>query len=256
MFYNIKIIFFDNMSLFNDKLKKIHLKELLAIIILLFFIYFLVNNFNIAHIDSVWVYIFIIIYFIIRLGNGLSDVKDDILSVFTKNNLKLICLVVVLNIFLSYGCLYLSGHVLNAYDAYLANSFIAGGLFATIVVSPISEELIFRGVFLNRLQLVVPPVFAVMISSLLFASLHSFGSIISAFVFALCMAVLYLKTENIFVPIFAHFLNNLVAETIVALDVNNVMFENNLVVIAVSVLAVVSAILIMIALFKQLNNLK
>ena len=256
MFYNIKIIFFDNMSLFNDKLKKIHLKELLAIIILLFFIYFLVNNFNIAHIDSVWVYIFIIIYFIIRLGNGLSDVKDDILSVFTKNNLKLIGLVVVLNIFLSYGCLYLSGHVLNAYDAYLANSFIAGGLFATIVVSPISEELIFRGVFLNRLQLVVPPVFAVLISSLLFASLHSFGSITSAFVFALCMAVLYLKTENIFVPIFAHFLNNLVAETIVALDVNNVMFENNLVVIAVSVLAVVSAILIMITLFKELNNLK
>lgn len=108
---------------------------------------FLVNNFNIAHIDSVWVYIFIIIYFVIRLGNGLSYAKEDILSVFTKNNLKLIGLVVVLNIFLSYGCLYLSGHVLNAYDAYLANSFIAGGLFATIVVSPISEELIFREYF-------------------------------------------------------------------------------------------------------------
>ncbi|MEE1134867.1 MAG: CPBP family intramembrane glutamic endopeptidase, partial [Methanobrevibacter sp.] len=80
----------------------------------------------------------------------------------------------------------------NAFNTFLPFSFLA-----TIVVSPISEELIFRGVFLNRLKLIVPTTFAVLISSLLFASLHGFGSIFSAFIFAVCVAILYLKTDNI-----------------------------------------------------------
>lgn len=244
------------MSLFNEKLKNITLKELLAIIILLFFIHFLINSLNIIRIDYVWIYIFIIFYFIFKLRNDMAGVGEDILSVFSKDALKLIFIVVVLNIFLSYGFLYLSGHVLGIVNSSMANSFVAGGLFATIIVSPISEELIFRGVFLNRLQLVVPAIFAVLISSLLFASLHSFGSIMSAFVFAICMAILYLKTGNIFAAIFAHFLNNSLAECIVALDVNQMLFSNSFVMATVSVLAIVSAILLAVFIFRELNKIK
>ena len=244
------------MSLFNEKLKEITLKELLAIIILLFFIHFLINSLNIIRIDYVWIYIFIIFYFIIKLRNDMAGVGDDILSVFSKDTLKLIFIVVVLNIFLSYGFLYLSGYVLGIVNSFMANSFVAGGLFATIIVSPISEELIFRGVFLNRLQLVVPAIFAVLISSLLFAALHSFGSIMSAFVFAICMAILYLKTGNIFAAIFAHFLNNSLAECIVALDVNQMLFSNSFVMATVSVLAIVSAILLAVFIFRELNKIK
>ncbi|MBQ6099716.1 CPBP family intramembrane glutamic endopeptidase [Methanobrevibacter sp.] len=133
---------------------------------------------------------------------------------------------------------------------------IIGGLVSTIVISPISEELIFRGVFLNRLKPFVPTVFAVLISSLLFASLHSFGSIISAFVFAVCMAILYIKTENIFVPIIAHFLNNLFAEIIRIADFNQLLFSNNLVIAVMSILAVVSAVILLISIIGELNKIK
>ena len=246
------------MSLFNDKLKKITLKELLSLIIILFVIQYLINALNIVHIDSVWIYIFIIFYFIFKLRAEIFSVKDDMLEAFSPDILKMVLGVVILNIFFSYGMLYLSNSILDFVPSVnLFNSFLTGSLIATIFISPISEELIFRGVFLNRLQLAVPVVFAVLISSLLFAALHSFGSIFSAFIFGVCIAILYLKTDNIFVPIFAHFLNNLFAEIIVVMDSNKILFTNNSVVLVMSILAIVSFVIILIFIIgnlKKLNN--
>lgn len=252
------------MSLFNEKIKNITLKELLIVMILLFLIQFFINSLNIVHIDSVWFYICIIFYFIFKLRPSVSDIKGDVFSVFSKDSLKAIGFVVVLNIFLSYGLLYLSDYLLIAIpglDSFLppasaSNSFVVGGLFSIIVISPLVEELVFRGVFLNRLRLIVPTLFAVLISSVIFASLHNYGSIIAAFVFSICMAILYLKTDNVFVPIFAHFLNNLLAEIIVILDVNKILFTNSSVVMTVSVLAVISAILLTVSIIKELNSIK
>lgn len=244
------------MSLFNDKLKKITLKELLSLIIILFVIQYLINALNIVHIDSFWIYIFIIFYFIFKLRAEIFSVKDDMLEAFSPDILKTVLAVVILNIFFSYGMLYLSNSILDFVPSVnLFNSFLTGSLIATIFISPISEELIFRGVFLNRLQLAVPVVFAVLISSLLFAALHSFGSIFSAFIFGVCIAILYLKTDNIFVPIFAHFLNNLFAEIIVVMDPNKILFTNISVVLVMSILAIVSFVIILIFIIGNLKNL-
>ena len=246
------------MSLFNDKLKKITLKELLPLIIVLFIIQYSINALNIVHIDSFWIYIFIIFYFFFKIRAEIFSVKDDVVEVFSHDILKIILAVVVLNIFFSYGMLYLSNSILDIVPSGNAfNSFLTGTLITTILISPISEELIFRGVFLNRLQLAVPVVFAVLISSLLFAALHSFGSIFSAFIFGICIAILYLKTDNIFVAIFAHFFNNLFAEIIVVLDPNKILFTNNSVVLIMSILAVVSFVIILLFIIgnlKKLNN--
>ena len=244
------------MSLFNDKLKKITLKELLSLIIILFVIQYLINALNIVHIDSFWIYIFIIFYFIFKLRAEIFSIKDDMLEAFSPDILKTVLVVVILNIFFSYGMLYLSNSILDFVPSVnLFNSFLTGSLIATIFISPISEELIFRGVFLNRLQLAVPVVFAVLISSLLFAALHSFGSIFSAFIFGVCIAILYLKTDNIFVPIFAHFLNNLFAEIIVVMDPNKILFTNISVVLVMSILAIVSFVIILIFIIGNLKNL-
>ena len=245
------------MSLFNEKLKTITLKELLILIIALFLIQYLINTLNIIHIDSVWIYIFIIFFFFFKLKDELFSVKSEISNVFRWDIIKSVVFIVVLNVFLSYGMLYLSNFILNVTPSFnLFNSFLTGGILATIIVSPISEELIFRGVFLNRLQLIVPPVFAILISSLLFASLHTFGSIFSAFIFAICVSILYLKTDNIFVAIFAHFLNNLFAEMIVILDSNNILFTNDAVVLVMSVLAVISFCVIVISIVKEFKSIK
>lgn len=244
------------MSLFNDKLKKITLKELLSLIIILFVIQYLINALNIVHIDSFWIYIFIIFYFIFKLRAEIFSIKDDMLEAFSPDIFKTVLAVVILNIFFSYGMLYLSNSILDFVPSVnLFNSFLTGSLIATIFISPISEELIFRGVFLNRLQLAVPVVFAVLISSLLFAALHSFGSIFSAFIFGVCIAILYLKTDNIFVPIFAHFLNNLFAEIIVVMDPNKILFTNISVVLVMSILAIVSFVIILIFIIGNLKNL-
>ena len=243
------------MSLFNEKLKKITLKELLSLIIVLFIIQYLINKLNIVQVDSYWIYIFIIFYFIFKLKSEFSSIKVDVLEVFSLNILKMILAVVILNIFFSYGMLYLSNYILDIVPSFnLFNSFLTGSLIATIFISPISEELIFRGVFLNRLQLIVPAVFAVLISSLLFAALHSFGSIFSAFIFGICIAILYLKTDNIFVVIFAHFLNNLFAEIIVVMDPNKILFANSSVMMIMSILAVVSFVIILIFIIGQLKK--
>ena len=251
------------MSLFSEKLKNIQLKEVLILIIVLFLIQYLINSLKIVHIDSFVIYVVIILYFVFKLRHDLPT-KDELLKVFSFDLLKYVLLIVLLNIFVSYGFLYLSDFILKAFPALnflsglnnISNSIIGIGLISTVIISPIAEELIFRGVFLNRLKLIVPPLFAVLISSLFFASLHSYGSITSAFIFALCMAILYIKTDNIFVPIFAHFLNNLLAEILVFVDYNNVLFNNGMVVMIVSLLAVVSFILLSYSIIKELNNVK
>ena len=244
------------MSLFNDKLKNISLKELLPLIIILFVIQYLFNSLNIVHIDTVWIYVFVIFFFVFKLKYEIPTLKGDVKELFLPKVIKTILMVVILNIFFSYGMLYFSEFVLNIVsDGNLFNSFLTTGLLATILVSPISEELIFRGVFLNRLKLIVPTTFAVLISSLLFASLHGFGSIFAAFIFGICVAVLYLKTENILVPIAAHFLNNLFAEIIIVCDSNKILFTNASVISVMSILAVVSFAILLVYIIRQLKVL-
>lgn len=251
------------MSLFNEKLKVIPLKEVLSIFILLFLVQYFLNTLNIVQLDSIWIYILLILYIIFKLDFTFPD-KDDYLEVLSADVLKQVVLLVILNVFISYGFLYLSHALLNLVPALnflfgsstASNSIMALSLVATIVVSPVAEELIFRGIFLNRLQVIIPPLFAILVSSLLFASLHSYGSIISAFIFAICMAILYLKTENILIPIFAHFLNNLLAEIIVRADVNSLLFTNDVVIGAMSILAVISFVLLFKSIIPELNSIK
>ena len=131
----------------------------------------------------------------------------------------------------------------------LKNLAFIGGLIGTVLISPISEEIIFRGIILNRLKLVVPVNVAILISSLCFGVLHGYGSIVSAFVFGLCMCILYIKTDNILVPVAAHIMNNFFAETLFYLDKDAILFSNDLIMITITVLAIISLYLI-------LNSLK
>jgi uncharacterized protein len=78
-----------------------------------------------------------------------------------------------------------------------------------VLFAPIVEEVIFRGIFLNRWTTRWNIRAAVMLSSFFFAILHA--GLVSAFIFGLCMSLLYLKSRTLFIPILAHFLNNMIA---------------------------------------------
>lgn len=256
------------MSLFNENLKNITLKELCIVIISTFIIFYALKYLNIISLNSTAMYVVLIFFFIFKLRDSFLGLSNDLKEIFLKDSIKSIILVVILNIFLSYGFLYLGDFILKSFpnmnflinaplsSIYLNNSLsLALGFIAIVVVSPISEELVFRGVMLNRIKLFVPTKFAILITSLLFASLHTYGSITSAFIFAMCMAVLYLKTDNIFVPMFAHFLNNLLAESIVALDSQNLLFTNSVLIYSVSILSIISLVVLFILLKNEWNKI-
>lgn len=219
----------------NKAIEHTTLIELL-IVISCFYAIYLVANFDIA---MDWMYVAIIAYVLIK------SLKYDHKSNFKKIKFRYVFLIVIVNVFFSYGMLYLA----NLGSFLTLKSVALESLIGTILISPIAEEIIFRGIILNRLKLVISPSIAILVSSLCFGVLHSYGNIISAIVFGLCMCILYLKTNNILIPISAHIMNNFFAEALYYLDSGGILFNNDVVMITITILAIVSLYLI-------LNSLK
>lgn len=251
------------MSSFNEHLEKISLTEVLIVIILSYLFVFGLKFFQIVDVGIAVINVIVIVFFAFRLKSYAFELKSDASDIFSIIPFREMMVIVLLNIFFSYGMLYLSDYLVQfvSLDSFLSPAKSIGGfagvfsLISVILISPIAEELLFRGVFLNKLKLIVPTLFAVLISSLLFASLHSFGGIISAFVFGICMAVLYMKTDNILVPIFAHFINNLLSEMIYRIDYLDLLFTSDIAVVFVSGLAVVSFVVLFKFIKANLKNI-
>ena len=251
------------MSLFNDDLKNITVLNLTVVILVSYIILYILGQFT-DFINQKWIYVIVILYFIVKLRNCFGDFENDLFNVFSIVDLKYVLLMVFANIFFSYGMLYVANYFAVTFPSldFLVDFTVPSlslvsfaPLISTVFLAPIAEELIFRGVLLNRLRIYVPTVFAVLITSLLFGSLHNYGSITSAIVFAICMAILYLKTENICVPILAHFLNNLFAEIIRIIDVNELLFTNGSVMLIIGIFAIFSAIILLSSIVKELKKL-
>ena len=77
-----------------------------------------------------------------------------------------------------------------------------------VAIAPLFEEFI-RGLLLTRWSFKWGAPKAIFASSLLFGLVHT--DIIGAFFFGYVMAVLYIKTQSLFVPIAIHAVNNLIA---------------------------------------------
>ena len=247
------------MSSLNDSLKKITILQVLIVLLALMGIVILFGFFGYS-ISEDWIYVGIILYFIYRLRFFGEEFKQDFKNIFSKISPKSLITIVLVNVFFSYGMLYLSIFAINNIPGLQSlismpiavNSLVGiGSVISTILVSPICEELLFRGVFLNRLKLLVPTSFAIAITSILFGALHSYGSVISACIFGVCMCIIYLKTENILTCILAHFINNLLAELIVHVDSGNLIFTNDIFIVLFSLLAIVSLYLIVISIRQE-----
>jgi membrane protease YdiL (CAAX protease family) len=86
------------------------------------------------------------------------------------------------------------------------------GVFAFLVVmAPVTEELLFRGLFLHRLVEGYGPRVSVAGSALCFGIFHIFPwQAVGAALVGIYLGWLVLKTRSVFVPMFAHALFNLV----------------------------------------------
>lgn len=90
------------------------------------------------------------------------------------------------------------------------------GILLAVVFAPVLEEFLFRGYLLNRWTLRFGALPAMLLSSFIFAILHP--DVLGAFVFALIMSLLYMKTRSLLAPIIVHAANNVIAVMMEWLD--------------------------------------
>lgn len=91
-----------------------------------------------------------------------------------------------------------------------------------VLITPLLEEFFFRGILLTRWTVKWKVVPAVIVSSGVFAILHT--DLIGSFCFGCVMAILYIRTQSLFVPISLHIMNNLTAWLMIFLGMQ---FDNS-----------------------------
>lgn len=77
-----------------------------------------------------------------------------------------------------------------------------------VFIGPVVEEIIFRGIILQRLAIKYNLNRAIIISSFVFGILHGDDAGLGVFVGGLILAMLYVKTKSLVVPIVLHIMNN------------------------------------------------
>lgn len=103
--------------------------------------------------------------------------------------------------------------IFRDYSVDKIEDFTNYGILKVLLVSPILEELIFRGSLLSLLIKTESPKKSIFLSSLGFSLAHylSGSSLFAVFVLGVFLAYVYLKTESVFLCIIAHALNNFLA---------------------------------------------
>lgn len=92
-------------------------------------------------------------------------------------------------------------------DNYILASLLS--LFTTVLIAPVLEEFIFRGILLTRWTAKWGVTKAILVSSIMFAVLHI--DLIGGFCFSCVMAIFYVRTKSLFVPMCVHIANNGIA---------------------------------------------
>ncbi|HHV13556.1 MAG TPA: CPBP family intramembrane metalloprotease [Clostridiales bacterium] len=156
-------------------------------------------------------------------GGRLKDVVN------VKNMGKLICLALGFQLFVSGVLGLLSGHFPKTFDEYantIGNILSGNGVVVaimTVVIAPITEELIFRGVTLHVANRHVPFLAANILQAILFGIYH--GNLVQGIYaagFGFILGLLYQKYRTVYAPILLHMLVNASAFLIMLLPGSNI----------------------------------
>ncbi len=127
------------------------------------------------------------------------------------------------------------------------------------LVPAICEEVIFRGIIFSGLKRGIGSLWAIILSSLLFALIHQkINQFIYPFILGVVVATIMNKTNNIFYTILLHFFNNLTTVTIqylLNIGALNLNFEVGAVYVIVAlILALVVAVIFVLFYFFYLRK--
>lgn len=262
-----------SVSDFNIRLRTIKLRELLSgIVVIMIIVSVLMEIFPIIYYNDDLFFIivlsFLLLFFIwaLRGTHGLKmnfenlflpNIRNEILYVFAINIVfafLFTCFIGWMDLFIGFtDPNWVTGFDIDSVDV-SAGAFLLSAI-ASIVFAPILEELVFRGVIFNRLKIRIGIVPAMLISSFIFGIGHNFGGMTSAFLFGICMCILYLKTDNILIPMSVHFINNVVA-TILELTYIDFIIEQLPWLIPATIIVLISTILIVKYIVQETSALK
>lgn len=258
---------------FNIRLRTIKLRELAVGIVISFILsMILMAIFPILYDNDdlffIVLLLFVLLFFIfaLRKTKGLSKNFENLFLTETRNEILYVFLINILFAFL-FTCLisgidlligffdpsWVTGLDIDTVDI-SAGAFLLSAI-GSIIFAPLLEELVFRGVLFNRLKIRIGIIPAMIISSFIFGIGHDFGGITSAFLFGMCMCILYLKTDNILVPMSVHFINNVVA-TILELSQIDLFVGQMPWLIIATLIALIATVLLIKYIVQETNMLK
>ena len=267
-----------NMINLNDYLDRLSIIKVLAFFLLVMLIFTLIPmifDFYLGNlIFKLFLYGIMLVFFIYKFNEVdskefqsrfyfINALKNDFDSLFKVSKFHHIVFIVVANIlFVSavyFFLSYLDGLSLIQFSAPLFGDFsslnmdvISIYFLSVVILSPIIEEFLFRGIFLRRFNIVLDNLtLSILLSSILFGICHNFGGILGAILFGICVSILYIKSRNILVPIFAHFLNNLFSFLLALSGIEYFIQGNSIIILLVIILAIVSNYVLFKAIFEE-----
>jgi len=156
----------------------------------------------------------------------------------------------------------ISGFFANLIDYFLSRGdleqvntmLMSGGILITfiptVILAPIMEELMFRGIILNKLLSTTSKWPAILISSFLFGFIHlNLIQGLNAFVLGIILSLIFIKCRSIIPCILGHSLNNLLSIICSFITLNN-NFVDTPTTIIIQVVCLVLSILPMYFFFK------
>lgn len=136
----------------------------------------------------------------------------------------------------------------------------AWALLTIVVLAPLFEEVIFRGILLESMRLKWGPVWGWLLSSLLFGLVHVHPAVaVNAFFIGLVFAFVYLITRSLWSTIVLHAINNGIAYLVLAAGYGNVLLidliRNRSLYLTVYLVAVLVCALSCYMVFRTLRRL-
>lgn len=197
------------MESFNENLKKIRILEMIGVGLLSIFII------AFFEIDMQWMFLIPIIYVLFRCRKNLNGLKSCAANLFSDISVKTWLLLIITSYIFAMGSGFYIDEALSNIGFYniLTDNviFFGSDLLFSVILGPIVEEILFRGILFNRIHRKFSLITAILLSSLLFATFHSYPAIISSFLFGITMCITYVLTDNILMPISLHMTNNLIS---------------------------------------------
>lgn len=230
---NKNVASLEDESLLQNPFKKINIPELLltlfislpVLCILIVGIFSLLNNLSFSTLlknTGIGSVIGIIIYvgwlFILLTQFPTTEfIFNKIIGYKNKYIWKIISITVFICAFsteFSSLSLYVLSFILPHYVEYYINNNITNiwelifTSFSVMLLAPVTEELLFRGIILQKWSIKWGVKVGILTSSFLFAIVHFRFDIINLSLMGIILSILYLKTRNLLAPIFCHFFYN------------------------------------------------